>query len=203
VHTHLFLDRIEHFAATLAAWGAKTNLTANPGDPAEVAFHVFDSILPFAIAVESKVLRLHPVSERETRILDIGSGAGFPGLVIAAAIDARVTLAEARRKRASFLEDAAVEMGLQNVRVIAGRADETGGFDLVTARAVGHERELFQDAARALHPGGIFMLYAAAGQKIDARAVEAAGFEPGPIVPYEVHRGRENVPRAAIFWIRR
>jgi 16S rRNA (guanine527-N7)-methyltransferase len=212
VHTHLFLDRIEHFAATLAIWGAKVNLTANPRDPAEIAFHVFDSLIPFALAVESKAIRLRPVSERETRILDIGSGAGFPGLVIAAAIDARVTLAEARRKRATFLEDAAVEMGLRNVRVAAGRAGEIdGGFDLVTARAVGHERELFHDAALALHPGGIFMLYASAAQKHalsaaeghDTRAAEAAGFEPGPIIPYEVHHGRENVPRAAIFWIRR
>ena len=56
-------------------------------------------------------------------MLDIGSGAGFPGLVIAAAINASVTLVEARRKRATFLTEAVIEMGLKNVRVECARAE--------------------------------------------------------------------------------
>src|SRR5271167_5169649 len=108
-----FLDRIERMAAMLALWGPKINLTANPRDPDEVVFHVFDSIIPISIAASSKIIRL----DRAHRFLDIGSGAGFPGLVIAAAVNAHVTLIEARRKRATYLSEAAIEMGLQNVRV--------------------------------------------------------------------------------------
>src|SRR5260370_23920320 len=98
-----FLDRIERFAATLALWGPKMNLTAHPQDPDEIVFHVFDSIIPVSLAVSSKILRLGPGFDRERRFLDVGSGAGFPGLVIAAAINAQVILVEAGPKRATFL----------------------------------------------------------------------------------------------------
>src|ERR1700719_660014 len=53
-----FLDRIERFAATLALWGPKINLTAHPMDPDEILFHVFDSIIPISIVMSSKILRL-------------------------------------------------------------------------------------------------------------------------------------------------
>src|SRR5260370_37013368 len=104
-----FLDRIERFAAILALWGPKMNLTAHPQDPHEIVFHVFDSIIPVSLAVSSKILRLRPVFGRERRFLHIGSGAGFPGLVIASAINAQVILVESRRKRATFLNEAIVE----------------------------------------------------------------------------------------------
>src|SRR5260370_37660302 len=89
-----FLDRIEHLAATLALWGPKVNLTANPTDPNEIVFHIFDSLIPISLAVTTKVFKLRPLSEPERRIADIGSGAGFPGLGIAAALNAHVTLIE-------------------------------------------------------------------------------------------------------------
>jgi len=156
-----FLDRIERFAATLALWGPKINLTAHPTDPHEIVFHVFDSIIPISLAVTSKILRLGGF-DRERRFLDIGSGAGFPGLVIASAINAQVTLVESRRKRATFLNEAIIEMGLRNAHVETMRAeslDVRAGFDLMTARAVGIPVDLFKLAGRALHPGGVLMLY--------------------------------------------
>ena len=134
-NTVQFLDRIERMAATLAVWGPKINLTAHPRDPDEIVFHVFDSIIPVSIAASAKILHLG----RTHRMLDVGSGAGFPGLVLAAAINASVTLVEARRKRATYLTEAAIEMGLQNVRVECARAeslDLRDSFDLVTSRAV-------------------------------------------------------------------
>ena len=149
-NTVQFLNRIERMAAMLAVWGPKINLTAHPQDPDEIVFHVFDSIIPISLAVSAKILRLEPDAHR---VLDIGSGAGFPGLVIAAAINAQVTLVEARRKRATFLSEAAIEMGLQNVRVECARAesfDVRDSFDLVTSRAVASPAALFEIAGRAL-----------------------------------------------------
>ena len=105
-------------------------------------------------------------------MLDIGSGAGFPGLVLAAAINASVTLVEARRKRATYLTEAAIEMGLQNVRVECARAeslDVRDSFDLVTSRAFANPAALFEIAGRALRREGVLMLYVSADQKFDER----------------------------------
>jgi 16S rRNA (guanine(527)-N(7))-methyltransferase RsmG len=203
-----FLNRIERMAATLAVWGPKINLTAHPRDPDEIVFHVFDSIIPVSIAVSSKILRLGNRMDRERRFLDIGSGAGFPGLVIAAAINAQVTLVEARRKRATYLSEAAVEMGLRNVHIECSRAeslDVRDGFDLVTARAVGNPRGLFEIAGRALRPGGVLMIYISADQKIEdeAGAAAASGLLDGAVSGYDLRHGRKMMRRAVAMWIRR
>src|SRR5208282_1285668 len=182
--------------------------TAHPRDPDEIVFHVFDSIIPVSIAVSSKILRLSARLDRERRFLDIGSGAGFPGLVIAAAINAQVTLVEARRKRATFLSEAAVEMGLRNVRVKCARAeslDVSDGFDLVTARAVGNPVGIFEIAGRALHPGGVLMLYVSAEQKFDddAGAAAAAGLVDRSVAGYDLRHGRQVMRRAVATWTHR
>jgi 16S rRNA (guanine527-N7)-methyltransferase len=202
-----FLDRIERFAATLALWGPKINLTAHPRDPDEIVFHVFDSIIPVSLAVSSKILRLGGF-DRERRFLDVGSGAGFPGLVIAAAINARVTLVEARRKRASFLNEAIIEMGLRNAHVETMRAeslDVRAGFDLITARAVGSPIEMFKLAGRALHPGGVLMLYASIQQNFDgeADAAREAGLVDASVAGYDLRHGRQVMNRAVATWRRR
>jgi 16S rRNA (guanine527-N7)-methyltransferase len=202
-----FLDRIERFAATLALWGPKINLTAHPRDPDEIVFHVFDSIIPVSLAVSSKILRLGGF-DRERRFLDIGSGAGFPGLVIAAAINAQVTLVEARRKRASFLGEAIIEMGLRNAHVETMRAeslDVRAGFDLMTARAIGSPAEMFKIAGRALHPGGVLMVYASSAQNFDddIDAAREAGLVDASVASYDLRHGREVMNRAVATWRRR
>jgi len=80
----------------------------------------------------------------QARCLDIGSGAGFPGLVLAAARpDTKWLLLDSLNKRCEFLKRAAAQMGLKNVEVIHARAEEAGqnkkfreSFDIVAARAV-------------------------------------------------------------------
>ncbi|MGA9724427.1 MAG: 16S rRNA (guanine(527)-N(7))-methyltransferase RsmG [Candidatus Binatus sp.] len=205
-NTVQFLNRIERMAATLAVWGPKINLTANPRDPDEIVFHVFDSIIPISIATSSKILRL----DRAHRFLDIGSGAGFPGLVIAAALNAHVTLVEARRKRATYLSEAAIEMGLQNVRIECARAeslDVRDGFDVVTSRAVGDVPALWQIASRGLRLEGVLMLYVSADQKFeDAASVAAAsasGLVDRQVAGYDLRHGRQLMRRAIATWTRR
>ena len=202
-----FLDRIERFAAMLALWGPKINLTAHPSDPDEIVFHVFDSIIPVSLVVNSKILRLGGF-DRERRFLDIGSGAGFPGLVIASAINAHVILVESRRKRASFLNEAIIEMGLRNAHVETMRAeslDVRDGFDLMTARAVGSPVDMFKLAGRALHPGGVLMLYISGAQNFDATrdAASAAGLVDESVAGYDLRHGKEMMNRAVATWVRR
>jgi 16S rRNA (guanine527-N7)-methyltransferase len=145
---------------------------------------------------------------RVHRVLDIGSGAGFPGLVIAAAINAQVTLVEARRKRATYLSEAAIEMGLQNVRVECARAESlelTENFDLVTARAVGDPAGIFEIAGRALRHEGVLMIYISAEQKFDehAEAAAAARLSDGAVAGYDLRHRKQVMWRAVATWIRR
>ncbi len=169
-----FLERIEKMAATLALWGTHTNLTADASDPAEIAFHIIDSLAPIACAGGANREALEAALAEGGTVLDLGSGAGFPGLVLAAAFAARFTLVEARRKRASYLEVAAHEMDLMNVAIEQRRASAGsiagGSYHLVTARAFGTSIELYEIAAAALRPGGILLLYASADQVLDANS---------------------------------
>jgi 16S rRNA (guanine527-N7)-methyltransferase len=110
-----------------------------------------------------------PVSERPLRLLDVGSGGGLPGLVIAIERpDIAVELLEARQKKVDFLREAVAELGLA-VRVHHGRAEDLtasslgGEFDLVTARAVAPLERLLPWTIPFLRPGGL--LYAVKGAR--------------------------------------
>jgi 16S rRNA (guanine527-N7)-methyltransferase len=179
----LFSERIERLAVTLATWGSKMNLTAHPDDPEEIAFHVIDSLMPLALSHEDL---LHGRFDAGCEILDLGSGAGFPGLVLAAATSAHFTLMESRRKRASFLQVAMGEMQLTNVAVDPRRADDIdfdARFDVVTARAFGDPREFFALARSALKMNGLAILYANPSQRL-----------PGDLqhIAYRIpHRGQQ------------
>ena len=103
------------------------------------------------------------------RVLDVGSGGGFPGVVIAAARpDLTVDLLDATAKKTDFLATIAAELGL-DVEVHTGRAEElaatelAGSFDAVTARAVAPLRRLIPWTMPFLRPGGC--LYAIKGER--------------------------------------
>ena len=191
-----FLDRVETFAIELARWGSKLNLTAAPDDPAEIAFHVIDSLAPLMLARAGAQAVLAEAFASGVRVLDLGSGAGFPGLILASACDAAFVLLEARRKRASFLSVTAAAMGLTNVRVAAARADSLlrePVYDVVTARAFGEPAIVFKTAALALRPGGRVMLYASPSQRLAIEAACGARFEPPTFIEYAVARGGTSV----------
>jgi 16S rRNA (guanine527-N7)-methyltransferase len=100
---------------------------------------------------------------------DLGSGAGFPGIALAARYPAvRVLLIESRQKRAEFLRTVIEEAGLPNAVVIEDRVEEiTGGWlDGVVARAYKPPLDYLSDAWRLLRPGGlaVLMLGAAADE---------------------------------------
>ncbi len=200
-----FAARIEKFAGALALWGSRMNLTAHPDDPAEIAFHVIDSLMPAVIAACPEGTFLRSAFGRGKRILDIGSGAGFPGLVLATASEASFTLTESRRRRASFLAVTAAEMGLANVTVEAQRAQPSQfptEFHVVIARAVGDLVGFFSVAASALLQGGIALLYASASQRLALAEARRLGLGDYTRYRYEVARGAQRVSRVAVVWRR-
>jgi 16S rRNA (guanine527-N7)-methyltransferase len=200
-----FLERIQKLAATLALWGTRMNLTAQPDNPSEIAFHVVDSLMPLALAQRADAAPLRGVCERGRQILDLGSGAGFPGLVLAAACDASFMLCESRRKRASFLSIAVAEMVLSNVIVAPTRATpESFGprFDVVIARAAGNLADFGRIAAASTHPGGIAILYAAPTRHPQLRDSDSTKLTPIATLEYEIDRPGAPVRRVIALWRR-
>ena len=99
--------------------------------------------------------------DAQGRWADLGSGAGFPGVALAAACpSAQVELVESREKRAIFLEKVVAEGGLGNARVRRMRSEEleSAAYDGVISRAYKPPLEFLTDAARLLKPGGCAVL---------------------------------------------
>jgi 16S rRNA (guanine527-N7)-methyltransferase len=202
-----FNDRLEILGAAIAFWGARLNLTASPEDPAALAFHVLDSMMPLVIAATRPAGG--PIREAFAagrRVLDLGSGAGFPALVLAAISPATFVLREARRKRVSFLTVTAAEMGLKNVTIDSERAEAgvlAAVFDTVTARAFGPPESFLHLAGVALKPGGLAILYASPEQDLDQAAVGAAGLGDNARIDYSLPRGDEPVAHVLAIWSKR
>jgi 16S rRNA (guanine527-N7)-methyltransferase len=97
--------------------------------------------------------------------LDLGSGAGLPGIPVAIALpDLRMTLTETRAQRLGFLELAVMELGLSNISVHAGRAEHvTVQVDACLARAFRDARTCWRVALPLLRPGGRLVYFAGTG----------------------------------------
>ena len=139
------VDNLYRYFCELKKWSPKVNLIAkNMADSEILENHLLDS------------LTLLPLLEGErVHLLDIGTGAGFPGLVVKAARrDLAVTLVEPRQKRVTFLRHVARNLGLAEVTVLACRAEEEAlllsglGATHVTSRAVSDVAVFLQMAER-------------------------------------------------------
>lgn len=126
------------------------------------------------------------------RIADLGAGAGFPGLVLAAALpQAHVSLVESLNKKCAFLERAAGEMGLTNVDVVNARAEEwTAGAtsnDAITVRAVAPLNVLLEYGAPLLEDRGALVAYKGQRDPGEERDADFAADELG-LELQEIHQ---------------
>jgi len=198
-----FAERIEKFAAAIALWGARMNLTAHPADASEIAFHIVDSLMPLVVAQRAEAAAIAEAFALGRRVLDLGTGAGFPGLVLASVSPADFVLAEPRRKRASFLTVTAAEMGLSKVVVEALRGDIArfaASFDTVVARALARPGEFYRMAAAALKTGGVAILFANPGQRLELEAAVARAMGEYARVEYTLAREGREVRRILAVW---
>jgi len=151
----------------LLRWNRRINLTS-VRDPEECVTRHFGESLYLARWVELKGTSL-----------DIGSGAGFPGLALKIAFPAlSVTLLEPVAKKRAFLKEVARACGMEAVEVRAERLEDFEGapssFDAATSRAVGGLERLIPRAARLLKPGGKLALWLTQGQGKGLRQIESA-----------------------------
>lgn len=139
-HLELIEETNQHF-----------NLTRIVGARDAAIKHVLDSMLPWAHFSGSR------------RVLDAGTGAGFPGLPLALVLPhVAFTLSESTGKKARFVESAVAELGLSNVTVVNERAEEwlrTNRTDLITGRALAPLDKACGFFAHAIHGGSRGLLY--------------------------------------------
>jgi 16S rRNA (guanine527-N7)-methyltransferase len=111
-------------------------------------------------------------------LVDLGSGAGLPGIVLALLLpDSEVTLLEPTLRRAVFLGECVAELALGNARVVRARAEQMAGTlaaDVVTARAVAPLDRLAALALGLLKPGGILLAVKGARAAAEVRDAERA-----------------------------
>ncbi|NEH11682.1 16S rRNA (guanine(527)-N(7))-methyltransferase RsmG [Bifidobacterium saimiriisciurei] len=119
--------------------------------------HILNSaaVVPF-------ILEALGAKDRESatgRLADVGSGGGFPGIIVAACLpNVKVSLIEPMERRVDWLSEVVVELGLKNVRIVHARAEDAvkpgAGFDVVTCRAIAPMRKLAGFTMPLLRPGG-------------------------------------------------
>ena len=127
-------EKFKRFTELLLEWNQIHNLTGAK-TPLEVEANIEDSLYPTTFI------------EKPSSILDVGTGAGFPGLILAIAYpDVKTVLCEPRKKRASFLKYVAMELELDNVVVVKKRIEDYDSepFGLISSRAVTDTKMLLE-----------------------------------------------------------
>jgi 16S rRNA (guanine527-N7)-methyltransferase len=186
-----FVDQMQRLLAALAAEPDPHTTVVEPRTALDV--HVADSLAGLEV----------PELRSAARIADVGAGAGFPGLVLAAALPAvRVDLIEAARRKTEVIERLAVAAAVISARAVTARAEEwasgegAAAYGAVTARAVGSLALLVEYAAPLLAPGGVFVAWKGlrdGKEEADGAAAAAeVGLESARIVPVTPYRGSRN-----------
>jgi len=130
--------------------------------------HIFNSL---------PLIRLMPEG---STVIDIGSGAGLPGIVLGLARpDLQITLLEPLERRANFLLEVITQLGLSNLQVVRGRAEQhKPRYQIVTARAVAPLPKLLQISWRLIAPGGKLLALKGENAESELAAAPISRFNP-------------------------
>lgn len=144
------------FLDLLQKWNRVYNLTAVRDPMQMLRHHLLDCLA--AIAPLQRVLRARGPA-LGARLLDVGSGGGLPGVVIAIGCpDIAVSCIDAVAKKAAFIRQAAVSLGLGNLQAVHGRVEQLPGpFDVVCSRAFASLPDFVGCTSQLLSPGGCWM----------------------------------------------
>lgn len=178
------VEKLGRFLAILLETNKAFNLTAITEPEEAWTRHILDALTLVPILAEAAAGKTG-----EVRVVDIGSGGGVPALPLAIVMPSiRITLVEPTGKKAAYLQGAAEVLGLRNVTVIQGRAENLGqdfrgaiagdklgphreGYDISTARALGHLAIVAELCLPLVKPGGLVL--AVKGAKADQEVEEA------------------------------
>lgn len=147
------LEQLAAYAGLLARWNATHNLTAVRSPEEMLTHHLLDSL-----SIVPHVVRA--MNRDEARLLDVGSGGGLPGIVLAVAVpQARITLIDSVRKKCAFLTQVRLELHLANVEVLHSRVETLRGpaFDVIVSRALATLAQFVGWTRHLLQPGGCWL----------------------------------------------
>jgi 16S rRNA (guanine527-N7)-methyltransferase len=168
--------RLLEFVELLEKWNRVYNLTAIRGADQIVSGHLLDGL-----AIVPHV--------RPERALDVGSGAGFPGIPLAIARPStQVTLLDSNQKKAAFLRQAVSDLQLDNTTVVEERVESwqpQEKFDLIVSRALSDTGEFVRGSRHLLAPGGVFAVMKGVVPKDELERLPQ-GFSVRQIVPLAV-----------------
>ena len=185
------------YLALLERWNRVYNLTAVRNPAQMLSHHIVDSLA----AVPA--LRRHAAG-RPVRALDVGSGGGLPGVVLAIALpDWSVVCVDAVAKKASFVRQVAAELPLPNLAAVHARVEAlpaaAGRFDVVVSRAFASLADFATLSAQALAEGGVWVAMKAAPSPSELAAV-SSGIEVFHVEPLQVPG---LGARRCLVWMRR
>jgi 16S rRNA (guanine527-N7)-methyltransferase len=140
------VEKLEQYLALITKWNKVTNLTSIDNPEQMVVIHLLDS------------LSIQPYLSGH-RILDVGSGAGLPGIPLALINqDKDFILLDSNGKKTRFMVQAAIELGIRNMEVVQSRAqDFQGEFDHVVCRAFTGTDDFVKTCSHLLAPGGTLL----------------------------------------------
>ncbi|XP_021733692.1 uncharacterized protein LOC110700459 [Chenopodium quinoa] len=173
--------QISLYVDTLLEWNQKMNLTAVTERSEVMERHIEDSLAILPPMNESYTSHCGSSCE-SLSLVDVGTGAGLPGLILAIACPGwKVTLLESMNKRCLFLEHAINVTGVSNVKVIRDRAENFGhtlefreSFDIAVARAVAELRVLAEYCIPLVRMGGLFVAAKGHDPQVEVRNAERA-----------------------------
>ena len=190
------IEQFRVFAALLGEWNQKMNLTAITDSVEVQKKHFLDCLVGLPLAAEELGATLPP--KRALACVDIGTGAGFPGVPLKIAWpNLKLTLVDGTAKKIRFLEEVVNALALENVTLVQGRAEELGRnrrfrgqFDLATARAVARLNTLTEYVLPFVRQSGVAVIYkgpSAAEEFMESRnAIELLGGETVRFSPVSV-----------------
>ncbi len=186
------------YSDELLAWNQQFNLTAVT-DPEQVQTrHFLDSLALIPALAAHEAIPIPTRLSRNVRVVDVGAGAGFPGLALRIVWPrARIALIEATGKKVRFLEHVAQKLGFTDVRLIQGRAEELAlkepyraAYDLVLARAVATLPTLVEYLLPLSRRGGQVVAYKGSAAHEEAMCAEQAirtlGGRLTKLIPVEI-----------------
>jgi 16S rRNA (guanine527-N7)-methyltransferase len=145
------ITRIANYQDLIHSWSGRINLVSKGDRSAIVENHILDSLGP------------HELIPKQSLLIDIGTGAGFPGIPLALfRPEIRITLVESVHKKILFLRVAKDELGLENVEIIEGRFEELEfqtKFDIATLRALPRWESYIGKIEKIVKTGGKIIYY--------------------------------------------
>jgi 16S rRNA (guanine527-N7)-methyltransferase len=156
------IDQLLDFMDLLRRWNGVYNLTAVRDPLGMLRQHLLDSlsILPALNRYRADWARKQPAIDSLLKILDVGSGGGLPGVVLAIAGEGvDVTCIDAVGKKASFIRQAALELGLKNLGAIHNRIEQCAPslqYDLLTSRAFASLVDFVRVTRHVVKPAGVW-----------------------------------------------